>query len=353
MSTSAAKLAPPQGGQLVVRPWAACRAAWRDLATRANGATLYHDERWLSLLEQVYGFEISVAGIHSRSGLGAACLLARTKNPLKPRFVGLPFSDSCAPLPDDSALLPLLGDALTAQPMPRGGCEIRGLALPDPWQVVNCFDEWTIDLTRPVAELSRRTASHFRRQVRRALENGLSVQCGSSIDDVYGLYQLMTETRHRKGLPVQSLRFFKRAHDLFRPSGDIEIWSVADQGTMIAAGLMLRSFDCLHYKWSARRDDCAAGAAQLLIWSVIERHAGVTRSLNLGRTDTRNAGLVRFKKEVGAQPSALPYSFYPKAPSRVSAEVLSGPALLMSHAWRRLPKIASRALSSALYRYMA
>jgi hypothetical protein len=128
---------------------------------------------------------------------------------------------------------------------------------------------------------------------------------------------------------------------------------VADKGRMIAAGLMLRSFDSLHYKWSARHDDSAAGAAQLLIWSVIERHAGVTRSLNLGRTDTRNSGLVRFKKEAGAQSSALPYSFYPDAPSQVSAEVLSGPMLLLSQGWRRLPRIASRALSSALYRYMA
>lgn len=336
-----------------MRPWADCRPVWRDLATRVNGATLYHDERWLSLLEQVYGFKIAVAGIHAGSGLAVACLLARTKNPFKPRFVGLPFSDSCPPLPADSALIPLLGDALNAHPVPRGGCEIRGLALPDPWQVVNCFGEWTIDLTRPMAELSRATASHFRRQVRHGLEKGLSVRCGSNIDDLYGFYQLMAETRHRKGLPVQSLRFFKRAHELFSPIGDIEIWSVADKGKMIAAGLMLRSFDSLHYKWSARHDECAAGAAQLLMWSMIERHAGVSGSLNLGRTDMRNSGLVRFKKEVGARPSALPYSFYPTAPIQVSAEVLSGPMLLLSQAWRRLPRIASRAISSALYRYMA
>jgi hypothetical protein len=237
LSNSAAKLAPPEGGQLVVRPWAACRPAWRDLATRANGATLYHDDRWLSLLEQVYGFKIVVAGIHSRSGLGAACLLARTKNPFKARLVGLPFSDTCPPLPADSALMPLLGDALTAEPMPRGGCEIRGLALPDPWQVVNCFGEWSVDLTRPIAELSRATASHFRRQVRRAVENGLSVRCGSSIDDLYGFYQLMAETRHRKGLPVQSLRFFKRAHELFSPIGDIEILVGGRQGQDDRRGL--------------------------------------------------------------------------------------------------------------------
>jgi hypothetical protein len=90
-----------------------------------------------------------------------------------------------------------------------------------------------------------------------------------------------------------------------------------------------------------------------LIWSAIERHAGVSRELNLGRTDARNSGLVRFKKEAGAEPAPLPYSFYPVAPTQVSAEVLSGPMLLMSRVWRRLPTPAARALGSALYRFMA
>ncbi len=49
----------------------------------------------------------------------------------------------------------------------------------------------------------------------------------------------------------------------------------------------------------------------------------------------------------------LPYSYYPSAPKQVSAEVLSGPALALSQAWRRLPLAATRVLSSALYRYMA
>ncbi|HKD69626.1 MAG TPA: GNAT family N-acetyltransferase [Candidatus Binataceae bacterium] len=342
-----------QSKRFVVQSLASCRPSWKQLATRANGATLYHDERWLRLLEEVYGFKITVAGVYEGSSLEAACLLARTRNPFKPRFLALPFSDTCPPLAADPALMPLLGNALTMHPMPRAGCEIRGVALPEPWRVVDCFGEWTVDLTRPLAELSRRTASHFRRQVRRGIESGLSVRCGSSIDDLYGFYQLMAETRHRKGLPVQSLRFFKRAHELFSPIGDSEIWSVIEKGSVIAAGLMLRSFDCLHYKWSARRTDCPAGAAQLLIWSAIERHAGITSSLNLGRTDARNAGLVRFKKEAGAKPAPLPYSFYPKAPAQVSAEVLSGPMLLLSRAWRRLPKTATRTLGSALYRYMA
>lgn len=353
MSTLAVSAAPRHGEEVALQRWSCGQQLWRNLATPANGATLYHDERWLRLLEQSYGFEITMAAIRDGAGLGAACILAQTKNPFKRRLVALPFSDTSPPLAVDPGLIPLLADGLAAQKPPRGGYEIRGIALPSPWQVADCFSEWSIDLKRPLAEISRRSASHFRRQVRRALEGGLSVRCGSSLEDLYGFYQLMMETRHRKGLPVQSMGFFKRAHQLFSPAGDIEIWSVSQNGRVIAAGLMLRAFDCLHYKWSARRADSFSGAAHLLLWNAIERHHGITGSLNLGRTDVRNAGLVRFKKEAGAEPSALPYSFYPSAPNQVSAEVLSKPMRVLSQAWRRLPPFATRALSAAVYRYMA
>ncbi|MGO9055777.1 MAG: GNAT family N-acetyltransferase [Candidatus Binataceae bacterium] len=353
MSTLAVSATAMEGRQVVLQPWALSRAAWKDLATPANGATLYHDERWIALLEQTYGFEVTVAGIHEGRELAAGCVLARTKNPLNPRLVALPFSDNCPPLATEPALIPLLADHLIAQVPPRGGYEIRGFALPAPWQTVDCFGEWTINLTRPVAELSRRSATHFRRQVRRALKSGLTVRCSSSLEDLHHFYRLMMETRHRKGLPVQPMRFFKYAHELFAPAGDIEIWSVREGATVVAVALILRAFDCLHYKWSARHDHGPSGAAHLLLWNVIERHAGVTGSLNLGRTDLRNAGLVRFKKDVGAEAAALPSSFYPTAPNQISAEMLSGPMAVLSQVWRHLPPIAARALSSAIYRYMA
>jgi hypothetical protein len=353
LSGQAARVETPPRQEFFVRPWSACQSAWSKLAARANGATLYHDGRWLGLLEQAYGFEVLVAAIAAGSELLAACLLARSANALRPRIVALPFSDACPPLAVEPAIVPVLLEALAGRPMARGGYEIRGAALPAPWQVANCFDEWVIDLTRPRAELSRRTASHFRRQVRRAIQNGLSVRCGSSIDDLYTFYQLMAETRHRKGLPVQPLRFFKRALALFSPVGDLEIWSATEKGRVVAAGIALKAFDCLHYKWSARRLGCSSGAAHLLTWSMIERHAAMARALNLGRTDARNAGLVRFKMEAGAQAVPLPYSFYPQAPGRISAEVLSGPMLMLSQVWRRLPGFATRTLGSALYRYLA
>jgi hypothetical protein len=343
----------PRSARFEMRPWPEGREAWERLATPTNGATLYHDQRWLSLLQRTYGFEMAVASITAGAQLDAGCLLARTRNPFSPRLIALPFSDSCPPLAADPSALAELACGLIRRPMLRGGCEIRGVALPPPWQVVNCFGEWSVDLRQTAAQLQRRHAAHFRRQVRGAADAGLSVRCGSSLEDLHGFYGLMLQTRSRQGVPVQSLRFFERVRELFSPGGDFEIWSVSQGGRLLASGIILRAFDCLHYKWSARRLDSNGGAAHLLLHSMIEQHAGAAVSLNLGRTDVRNSGLVRFKKDAGAEPAPLPYSFYPSAPKQVSAEVLSGTARLLSLAWRRLPLVATRVLGSALYRYMA
>ena len=250
-----------------------------------------------------------------RSSAPLACWLA--PDPFNPRFVALPFSDTCPPLAADPALVPLLADRLTGLAAPRGGYELRGVALPAPWRVVDCFQEWTVDLggqsRNSNAAALRISAARCGAPVRWPV-GALRVD----LEDLGGFYQLMMETRHRKGLPVQPLSFFKRAHELFSPAGDLEIWSVSQRGQVIASGLMLRAFDCLHYKWSARRTDSPSGAAHLLLWSVIERHAGVTGSLNLGRTDARNSGLVRFKKEAGAGPRQCPTAFIRPRPTRLA-----------------------------------
>ena len=86
---------------------------------------------------------------------------------------------------------------------------------------------------------------------------------------------------------------------------------------------------------------------------MIEAHAGQARSIDFGRCDMRNQGLVRSKADLGCVPRPLPYAFFPKAPRNISSEVLSGPAKILSAVWKRLPLPVTRVLGEALYRYMA
>jgi hypothetical protein len=194
---------PPPLREFELRPWSGGAQPWTSLATAAHGATLAHDERWLRVLQRAYGFKLAVASIGAGAQPGAACVLARSRNPFNPRAIALPFSDTCPPLAIDQSALNDLVDGLMGQRIGRAGCELRGIALPAPWQVVNCFAEWNVDLRQTAAQLERRCAAHFRRKARRAAESGLSVHCGSSLAELDGFYGLMLQTRSRQGVPVQ------------------------------------------------------------------------------------------------------------------------------------------------------
>jgi hypothetical protein len=164
---------------------------------------------------------------------------------------------------------------------------------------------------------------------------------------------LHEHSRRRQGVPAQPLRFFQILRELYIADDSLQIWLAAHHGRDVAAILALRDGLTLYYKWSARAEDDTTGAAHLLLWSLIETAAGRQQTLDLGRTDTRNQGLNRFKRESGASCTALPYSFLPHAPREISPEVSSGVRHLSARLWRRLPLPVCRALSDAVYRYLS
>jgi hypothetical protein len=76
-------------------------------------------------------------------------------------------------------------------------------------------------------------------------------------------------------------------------------------------------------------------------------------AIDLGRTDTGNHGLMRFKRELGAEAMPLPYSFRPRLPNSVSSEVFSGRQKVIATIWRHLPVSVGRVIGAAAYRYLA
>lgn len=340
-------------GQVRLRPLAQVQSLWRSFAAQAPETLLYHREPWLELLRRVFAFELWVATFESGADLRAACVLAQSKSPFRPRLIALPFSDISPPLfVDRGAMLALLG-GLSALRASGGGCEIRGLAAPDPWRVVNCFSHWTLDLERPRAALERALSQNFRRNLRRASAAGVRVERGRQAAHLERFYALHLEARRRLGLPAQPARFFRLLRELFAPAERLEVW-IASHGSRDAAALvLLGDGERLYYKWGARCTEGAPGASHLLFWSVLEEFAGCFRLLDLGRADARNHGLSRFKHELGGRPAALPYAYFPHEPRQVSSEALSGGRRLVSRLWRHLPRPATRLLSAAIYGYLA
>jgi hypothetical protein len=337
-----------------LRPYAEAKSTWRRVVTDSSGDKLYLSELWIELLARAYRLPLSLATIQEAgNGIAAACVFARSRGPLKHRFISLPFSDSGTLWArDDEAASALLG-SLLRDGTGAASYEIRGFRAPAPWQTVECFVDYTLDLSRPLAAIERGLDSNFRRNLRRAASQEIEIDTGDTLELMSRFCTMQLESRHRLGLPAQPWRFFKSVQELFAPGGNLEIRIARRGGHDVASAVFLRHNDLLYYKWGARRPGEDSSANHLLFWNAIRDFASRARLLDLGRTDVRNDGLMRFKRGLGATSTLLPVSFYPRAPAHVSAEVLTGARKLMAGVWRQLPIPAARVLGGLAYRFLA
>ena len=338
------------GNGLSMIPWEQGLPVWRSLLGRFRGVTFYHCESWIESVRNAYSIRLELASLHREGELRAAGVFARSKGLFSSRLTALPFSDCADPLAiDDEARADFMEALLSSN---RGSSiEVRGAAGPQPWQNVDCFGHWTLDLKRPYKEISANFGRTVKGGIKRAMRDGLQVDCGTSAEYVARFYRLQLETRRRLGVPAQPFKFFATVHEKF--ARNCEVWFARHEGRDQAGLVMLRSGDQLCYKWGARIENGHPGANHFLVASLLEAYADKAASIDFGRCDMRNQGLVRSKAEIGCALRPLPYAFFPTVPSNVSSEVLSGPAKLASIILKRLPLPVTRVLGEALYRYMA
>ena len=338
--------------ELKIVPLEQARAEWDALTGWHPEATLYHSGPWLEVLRRAFGVRPSVAIIGDSGSTRAACLLAQGGNPIRRSLISLPFSDFCPPLAvNDSARESLLSKLAAIRNRPR--LEIRGAAGGYPWNVLHHFQRWTLDLSRPFNAIEKAADREVRRHLRRAREAGVTVECSRGAEAMDCFSNLQLESRRRLGVPSQPLKFFRTVHEVFAQCDSIEVWFALHQGKRIAAVVVLRDGNDLHAKWSARAAGGPDGSSHLIFMSIAEQHAQHASSLDFGRTDSRNRGLSRFKRELGATATDLPYSYFPQMPNVTSAENLTGVWQTASSVWRKLPLPVARVLNNVTYRYLA
>lgn len=340
--------------RLSMLPLARGGELWEALVKQAPDSSVYHGPQWRRILELAYGLSFHVAILEEDGEPVAGCVLARTRNPFSRRLIALPFSDNCPPLAIRPGASIVLLDSLAMQLAAAGqSCELRGATAPAPWKVDHRFGHWTLGLRGPAAAVEKAMDRNFRRQIRRAREAAITLSQGSTADYAKRFYALHLENRRRLGLPAPPWRFFRLVTEVMGACGAFEVWLASAGGRDLGSVVLLKDRDRLHCKWSARSNDAPAGTMQLLFGGVCERYAGEFETLDLGRTDTANDGLSRFKREMGAKPAPLPYAFYPTAPAHISSEHLTGPARALAALWRRLPSRVARVIGAALYGYLA
>jgi len=133
---------------------------------------------------------------------------------------------------------------------------------------------------------------------------------------VNDFFRLLVMTRRRQGLPPQPKSWFK---NLVLSLGDkVKIRVARKNETAIAAMLSLEHRSSVIYKYGCSDERFHhLGGMAFLFWNLIEvaKSSGLS-TLDLGRSDLHNQGLITFKDRLGAAKQPLTYYSYSAAEKR-------------------------------------
>lgn len=335
---------------------------WADLVDRHPSASVFHSPAWLDALRRTYGYEPLVVTTSRGREIDNGLVVCRVRGFGVNRLVSLPFSDHCEPLVSEPAEARTLAEGAIGLSRERrwGPIEIRprsatGLmdaaVTPGLLQPAHRYCLHEIDLRPDPRQIfADFHHSSTQRAIRRADRERVRFDTGRSDALLDAFYNLLRMSRRRHGLPPQPMAWYRNLRDTM---GEALAVHVAHQGDRpIAAVLILSSRSTTYYKYGgsdATRHQL--GAMPSLLWRVIQasRDAGAT-TLDLGRSDLDQPGLIAFKDHLGARQSILTYYRYPHGPAGSP-----GDAWLARAAGRVFSKMPDMALDFAgrvLYRHL-
>jgi len=228
------------------------------------------------------------------------------------RLVSLPFSDHCEPLVDSQAEFDcLLGRfkedrqgetrCIELRPLTSRFADHGGLAPTEEFRLHR------ITLPSSADAVFQRFHQNIQRNIRRAESRLLRYEKGTSEKLLEDLRALLALTRKRHFLPPQPVIWFRSLLDCL--GSRIAIRVAYKDETPVAGILTLRHNNVMVYKYGGydtRYRDC--GGMAFLLWrSIQEACQEGLREFDLGRSDSGDAGLIRFKEGWGGTGSTLTY----------------------------------------------
>jgi len=337
---------------------------WSSFLLRHPSASVFHSVPWLSALHKTYGFEpVAVTTSPPTDDLANAVLFCRVESSITgQRLVSLPFSDHCAPLTTADSDLSLLAAAVRSQLTDRRlrYVEFRPVdPLPEgaPSHTTCAYRWHRLDLTADISNIfSKFHRDCVARKIRRAEREHLIYRKGRAAQDFEEFWKLYLPTRRQHSAPPQPRSWFRNLLSEFRESAAIHLARQGDRA--IAAIFTLEYKDTLVYKYGCSDPDLQAlGGTQLLFWQAIQdaKSRGLC-TLDLGRSDYSNEGLIQFKDRWGATGSDLLYSRFtadPHSGSGYTTGPESRPLALARRAASKLPDPVFAAIGALLYQHIA
>jgi Acetyltransferase (GNAT) domain len=293
---------------------------WDELVARHPSASVFHQRGWLEALKSTYGYmPFALTTTPPDQALKNGMALCRVSSWLTgTRLVSLPFADHCEPLVDSHE------DAAEFMKWLRAECEggrckyveVRPLSAlelaPEELGPSHSYSFHALDIRLPEGQLFEKLhKDSVQRKIRRAEKEGLSYEAGRSEQLQKEFYRLLLMTRRRHRLPPQPRIWFK---NLVECMGDRALIRVARKNNVpVAAVLTLQHGSSAVYKYGCSDERFHnLGGMPMLFWRLIQesKRSGM-ETIDFGRSDIENNGLIAFKNKWGTVRSTLTYYRYP------------------------------------------
>ncbi len=332
---------------------------WDTLVLSAEHHSAFHSSAWARVLHDSYGLTPCYILMSNESRPVALVPLMETGLfPAGRRGICLPFTDCCEPL--------LLNGAHYSSIIPeliryarehgwkylevRGGRNLFSNASP------SClYYGHLLALSSDVHEHFLKLRGSTKRNIKHAINYGITVRVNDSCDSLKEFYRLHCLTRRKHGAPPQPWHFFKNIQRHLISQDQGLVFTAHYEGHCVGGAICLHFGRHIYYKYAA--SDFAyqhLRANNLIVWEIIKYYA--TRgyaSLHLGRTEATNVGLLQFKNGWGCTIQKICYYTYDVRKELVRPEEAAVYQHFAEVVFRRCPLFFLRALGTLFYRYVA
>jgi CelD/BcsL family acetyltransferase involved in cellulose biosynthesis len=332
---------------------------WDELVASHPRASAFHTRGWIEALVRTHGYEpLVLTSARPGEPMDAGIVLCRVSSWITgTRLVSLPFADHCEPLLDH------MDDSREFSSWLRTECnrqrwryvELRPISWKEPSDGTlkrSCsYAFHTLDLSPSLEQIFRTLhRDSVQRRILRAEKLGITYEIGRSPAIQSEFYRLVRMTRRRQRLIPQPRNWFRNLVDCM--GNDLQIRLARKDGVGVAAMLTLQHRSRIIYKYGCSDERTHhLGAVPFLFWRLIEESKAVgIEEIDLGRSDSDNEGLIRFKDQFGTRKRSLTYFRYSPATKRAAASDWGLRAA--RQIFSVLPEIVSPLAGRILYRHI-
>jgi hypothetical protein len=333
--------------------------AWDSLILSCPGHSVFHSSAWARVLCEAYHYTPIYFTVIDQDELAALVPLMEIRSLLTGRRgVSLPFSDYCNPIIREGISLYELLDQVIAHGKKykwdslelRGGEKYFYNITPSVY-----YFRHTLNLSQDEEQIFRGFRDSTRRNIKKAISEGVNVQRSNSFESVKAFYQLNCITRKEHGLPPQPFYFFEKiyTHIISKDHGFVVLASY--KKNIIAGSIFFHAGDQAMYKYGASDKKFQhLRANNLVMWEAVKWYgkAGY-RNFCFGRTEPENQGLRQFKNGWGTREDIIKYYTYDlKNDTFKDKDNGQNNHMFYNKVFKRCPVSALRIVGSLLYRHI-